>query len=89
MGMEVNNPKFSQRRTSVIKFLGELYNYRIIDSALIFKVGVSDILYKLIFEKHSFDNLLMREKLLPLKLHLIYCIVYMRDMCVIISLTNV
>jgi len=47
MGMEVNNPKFSQRRTSVIKFLGELYNYRIIDSALIFKVGDSDI-YQLI-----------------------------------------
>ena len=38
MGMEVNNPKLNQRRTSMIKFLGELYNYRIIDSPLIFKV---------------------------------------------------
>ena len=28
---------YSQRKTSVIKFLRELYNYRIIDSALIFK----------------------------------------------------
>ncbi len=38
MGMEVNNSKFNQRRTSMIKFLGELYNYRIVDSSLIFKV---------------------------------------------------
>ena len=36
--MEVNSPKFNQRRTSLIRFLGELYNYRIVDSALIFKV---------------------------------------------------
>ena len=28
LGMEVNNPKFNQRRTAMVKFLGEMYNYR-------------------------------------------------------------
>ena len=37
--MEVNNHKFNQRRTSMVKFIGELYNYRIVDSGLIFKVS--------------------------------------------------
>ena len=30
--MEVNLPKYNQRRISVVKFLAELYNYRIVDS---------------------------------------------------------
>ena len=28
LGMEVNNPKFNQRRTAMVKFLAEMYNYR-------------------------------------------------------------
>ena len=28
VGMEINNPKFNQRRTAMVKFLGEMYNYR-------------------------------------------------------------
>uniref|UniRef100_A0AAV2IXE6 MIF4G domain-containing protein n=1 Tax=Knipowitschia caucasica TaxID=637954 RepID=A0AAV2IXE6_KNICA len=31
LGMEVNQPKFNQRRISSAKFLGELYNYRMVD----------------------------------------------------------
>ena len=28
LGMEINNPKYNQRRTAMVKFLGEMYNYR-------------------------------------------------------------
>lgn len=38
LGMEVNLPKFNQRRVAQIKYLGELYNYRIVESTDIFKV---------------------------------------------------
>lgn len=38
LGMEVNLPKFNQRRVAQIKYLAELYNYRIIESSDIFKV---------------------------------------------------
>lgn len=37
LGMEVNQPKFNQRRISSAKFLGELYNYRLVESAVIFR----------------------------------------------------
>uniref|UniRef100_A0A671TBT7 Regulator of nonsense transcripts 2 n=1 Tax=Sinocyclocheilus anshuiensis TaxID=1608454 RepID=A0A671TBT7_9TELE len=33
----VNQPKFNQRRISSAKFLGELYNYRMVESAVIFR----------------------------------------------------
>lgn len=38
LGMEVNLPKFNQRRVSQIKYLGEMYNYRVVESSDIFKV---------------------------------------------------
>jgi hypothetical protein len=38
LGMEVNMPKYSQRRVAMIKYLGELYNYRLVESSDIFKV---------------------------------------------------
>lgn len=38
LGMEINLPKFNQRRVAQVKYLGELYNYRIVESADIFKV---------------------------------------------------
>uniref|UniRef100_A0A2K5Z8D6 UPF2 regulator of nonsense mediated mRNA decay n=1 Tax=Mandrillus leucophaeus TaxID=9568 RepID=A0A2K5Z8D6_MANLE len=34
---KVNQPKFNQRRISSAKFLGELYNYRMVESAVIFR----------------------------------------------------
>ncbi|XP_022098777.1 regulator of nonsense transcripts 2-like [Acanthaster planci] len=37
IGMEINHAKFNQRRVSTVKFLGELYNYRMVESAVIFK----------------------------------------------------
>ncbi|XP_050312135.1 regulator of nonsense transcripts 2 isoform X2 [Anthonomus grandis grandis] len=50
LGMEVNLPKFNQRRVAQIKYLGELYNYRMVESADVFKV-----LYSLISFGVSMD----------------------------------
>jgi regulator of nonsense transcripts 2 len=36
LGLETNIFKFNQRRISTVKFLGELYNYRLIESDTIF-----------------------------------------------------
>merc|ERR1719402_1751216 len=38
LGLEMNDLKYNQRRTATVRFLGELYNYRLADSSLIFKV---------------------------------------------------
>lgn len=35
--MEINLPKFNQRRIGMIKYLGELYNYRMVESSDIFR----------------------------------------------------
>ncbi len=37
--MEVPISKFNQRRVSMVKYLAELYNYRMVESAVIFKVS--------------------------------------------------
>ncbi|XP_076265048.1 UPF2 regulator of nonsense mediated mRNA decay [Rhynchophorus ferrugineus] len=50
LGMEVNLPKYNQRRVAQIKYLGELYNYRMVESADVFKV-----LYSLISFGVSMD----------------------------------
>ncbi|KAL3318456.1 Regulator of nonsense transcripts upf2 [Cichlidogyrus casuarinus] len=56
--LEINDPKYNQRRISMMKYLGLLYNYRLVDAGIIFK-----ILYLLInfgtsydlFAPHQFD----------------------------------
>ncbi|CAF0714012.1 unnamed protein product [Brachionus calyciflorus] len=50
LGLEVNLPKFNQRRVSMVKYLGELYNYRMVESSIIFKT-----LYTLITYGVSYD----------------------------------
>lgn len=35
--MEVNLPKYNQRRIAMVKYLGELYNYRLVESGDIFR----------------------------------------------------
>jgi len=45
LGMEVNLPKYSQRRVAMIKYLGELYNYRMVESSDIFKVVIDCLPY--------------------------------------------
>jgi hypothetical protein len=47
LGMEVNLPKYSQRRVAMIKYLGELYNYRMVESSDIFKVTIKSLLHSL------------------------------------------
>ncbi|XP_078092071.1 regulator of nonsense transcripts 2 isoform X4 [Mustelus asterias] len=42
---KVNQPKFNQRRISSVKFLGELYNYRMVESAVIFRILYSFITF--------------------------------------------
>ncbi|KAK6176702.1 hypothetical protein SNE40_014951 [Patella caerulea] len=37
LGMEINHPRYNQRRVSSVKYLGELYNYRMVESGVIFK----------------------------------------------------
>ena len=36
LGLELNDFKFNQRRISEVKYLGELYNYKMVDSPVIF-----------------------------------------------------
>ncbi|XP_078596473.1 regulator of nonsense transcripts 2-like isoform X2 [Branchiostoma floridae x Branchiostoma japonicum] len=45
LGMEINDPKYNQRRVSAAKYLGELYNYRLVESAVIFKTLYSFITF--------------------------------------------
>ncbi|GAB7337284.1 hypothetical protein MBLNU457_g2649t2 [Dothideomycetes sp. NU457] len=47
-GLEVNDFKYNQKRIAEVKYLGELYNYRMVDSTLIF-----DTLYKLLNYGHA------------------------------------
>ncbi|XP_014252131.1 regulator of nonsense transcripts 2 isoform X2 [Cimex lectularius] len=45
LGMEINLPKMNQRRVTMIKYFGELYNYRLIESSDVFKVLYSLIMF--------------------------------------------
>ena len=37
LGLELNQPKLNQRRVSTLKYLGELYNYTLVESNVIFR----------------------------------------------------
>lgn len=50
LGMEMNHPKFNQRRVSCVKYLGELYNYRMVESAVIFKTLYSFITFAVSYD---------------------------------------
>jgi len=45
LGMETNLQKMNQRRMSCVKFLGELYNYRLVESRVIFSTLYSFITF--------------------------------------------
>lgn len=47
-GLELNDFKFNQRRIAEVKYLGELYIYRMVDSPVIF-----DTLYKILTYGHG------------------------------------
>ncbi|KAB2577975.1 Regulator of nonsense transcripts UPF2 [Lasiodiplodia theobromae] len=48
LGLELNDFKFNQRRVAEVKYLGELYIYRMVDSPVIF-----DTLYKIVTFGHE------------------------------------
>lgn len=48
LGLEQNDYKYNQRRIAEVKYLGELYNYRMIDNPVIF-----DVLYRIMTFGHG------------------------------------
>lgn len=51
--MEINHPKYNQRRISVMRYVGELYNYRLIESGVVFKVLYSLITFGIYYDAPS------------------------------------
>jgi regulator of nonsense transcripts 2 len=47
LGLEQNDFKFNQRRLAEVKYLGELYNYKMVDSSIVF-----DTLYRIVSFGH-------------------------------------
>lgn len=50
IGLEINHPKFNQRQVASVKYLGELYNYRVIESTIIFKMLYSFISFGVTYD---------------------------------------
>ena len=48
LGLEQNDFKFNQRRIAEVRYLGELYNYKMVDSPVIF-----DTLYRILTFGHG------------------------------------
>ncbi|KAK5944343.1 mRNA decay protein [Knufia obscura] len=48
LGLEQNDFKFNQRRIAEVKYLGELYNYKMVDSSVVF-----DALYRIVTFGHE------------------------------------
>ena len=61
VGLETNDFKYNQRRIAEVRYLGELYIYRLVDSTLIF-----DTLYKLLNYGH--DGYVQPGKICPIDL---------------------
>ncbi|XP_046666616.1 regulator of nonsense transcripts 2-like [Homalodisca vitripennis] len=51
LGMEVNKASMNQRRVAMIKYLGELYNYRLLDTADILRVLYSMLSFEMVQEQ--------------------------------------
>lgn len=62
LGLEQNDFKFNQKRIAEVKYLGELYNYKMVDSPVIF-----DTLYRIVTFGHresiSSDQAMIQERL--------------------------
>uniref|UniRef100_A0A2C9JCU8 Regulator of nonsense transcripts 2 n=1 Tax=Biomphalaria glabrata TaxID=6526 RepID=A0A2C9JCU8_BIOGL len=68
LGMEINQPKYNQRRVSCVKYLGELYNYRMVESSVIFKILYSLITFGLSLDEKVISPLDPPEHLFRLRL---------------------
>ncbi len=53
LGLELNLAKYNQRRVSMVKYLAELYNYRMVESSIIFKTLYTLITYGVSFDTNS------------------------------------
>ncbi|KAK9503181.1 hypothetical protein O3M35_011806 [Rhynocoris fuscipes] len=68
IGMEINLPKMNQRRVAMIKYFGELYNYRLIESSDVFKVLYSLIMFGVSVNKNIPSPLDPPENLIRIRL---------------------
>ncbi|CAG2105924.1 unnamed protein product, partial [Medioppia subpectinata] len=68
IGMEMNSPKFNQRRVSMCKFLGELYNYRLVDSSIVFKVLYSFVTFGVFYDHSIYSDSDPPENLVRIRL---------------------
>ncbi|CAF4964143.1 unnamed protein product, partial [Rotaria sp. Silwood1] len=67
-GLEINIPKFNQRRLCMIKYLGEMYNYRVVDSIIIFRTLYLLITYGVSLEASEISELDPPEHLFRIRL---------------------
>ena len=69
LGMEINKNKYNQRRTAMVKFLGEMYNYRLVDRSLVFKVLYSLITFGVMLDPElAWDSLDPPDQMVRLRL---------------------
>jgi len=64
---QINHPRYNQRRVSSVKFLGELYNYRMLESTVIFNVLYSFITFGVSYDSDNLSALDPPELLLRIR----------------------
>lgn len=67
-GLEIHSLKLAQRRIAMAKYLGELYNYKLVDSTQILNTLYSIISLGVVMEENSFSELDPPDSLFRLKL---------------------
>ncbi|VVC45360.1 Armadillo-type fold,Up-frameshift suppressor 2,MIF4G-like, type 3 [Cinara cedri] len=68
VGLETNLVKFNQRRIAMIKYFGELYNYRLIESNDVFKVLYSLVSFGVVYDPDFYSTFDPPENLFRLRL---------------------
>lgn len=68
IGLETNLVKFNQRRIAMIKYFGELYNYRLIESNDVFKVLYSLVSFGVVYDPDFYSTFDPPQNLFRLRL---------------------
>jgi len=68
VGLETNLVKFNQRRIAMIKYFGELYNYRLIESNDVFKVLYSLVSFGVVYDPDFYSSFDPPQNLFRLRL---------------------
>lgn len=68
VGLETNLVKFNQRRIAMIKYFGELYNYRLIESNDVFKVLYSLVSFGVVYDTDFYSSFDPPQNLFRLRL---------------------